>query len=126
MKLSEMKGKVVVLSFWGDWCSPCRMLYSHERKVVAKYADRSFVFIGVNTDPPDRAAKVMKERELPWRAWGDGAPDGPRCKAWGITDFPASFLIDHTGRIRYRDLTYVSLEKAIDELLAEIPEPRPH
>ena len=34
MKLSDFRGKVVVLDFWGDWCGPCRAMYPHERSLV--------------------------------------------------------------------------------------------
>src|SRR4051812_49285090 len=48
-KLSDYRGKVVLLSFSGEWCSACRLYHKYERRVVEEYQDRPFVALGVNT-----------------------------------------------------------------------------
>src|SRR5215210_1120136 len=51
VKLSDHKGKVVLISFWGTWCPPCRQQLPHERELVTgKYKDRPFVILGVAQD----------------------------------------------------------------------------
>ena len=50
-KLSDYRGKVVVLTFSGNWCGPCRAMYPQERELVARLKDRPFALLSVNTDP---------------------------------------------------------------------------
>src|SRR4051794_25948885 len=47
-KLSEYKGKVVLLDFWGMWCGPCVAFLPHGKKVVEEFKGRPFVALGVN------------------------------------------------------------------------------
>jgi hypothetical protein len=54
MKLSDYRGKVVLLTFWGHWCGPCRSMYPHERSLVKRLEGQPFALLGVNSDT-DRA-----------------------------------------------------------------------
>lgn len=48
MKLSDLHGKVVLITFWATWCGPCMKLIPHERELAARLEDRPFAIVGVN------------------------------------------------------------------------------
>jgi thiol-disulfide isomerase/thioredoxin len=75
LKLSDYRGKVVVLVFWGSWCGPCMREIPHERALAERLKDRSFAPLGVNCDD-DRstALKAMEMEHTQWPNWYDGAP----------------------------------------------------
>src|SRR5205807_10217545 len=50
VKLSDYRGKVVLVDFWRDQCPPCRAGHIHERSLVQKFVGRPFVILGVNVD----------------------------------------------------------------------------
>jgi peroxiredoxin len=106
-KLTDYRGKAVMLSFFGEWCRPCRSLYPHERSLVTKYKDRPFVLLGVNTDEARESLRAaVDEKRITWRCFYDGATDGsaggPISANWRINGFPTMYLIDATGVIRYK------------------------
>src|ERR1700722_4662612 len=68
-KLSEYKGKVVLLDFWGMWCPPCRAFLPHGKQIVQQYKGRPFVALGVNTD--DDLELPKKSKDLAMRCWAD-------------------------------------------------------
>jgi thiol-disulfide isomerase/thioredoxin len=123
-RLSDYPDRVVMISFWGNFCGPCRALFPHEKAIVEKYRGRPFVLLGVNGDAESSEAKRARdEKELTWRSWWDG-PAGPICRRWCIDCFPTVLLIDHTGMIRYRsDGTPNSseLDAQIEQLVREVP-----
>jgi predicted Zn finger-like uncharacterized protein len=119
-KLSDSRGKVVLLTFWGDWSSYCVRMYPYERILVNKYKTRKFVMLGVNTDSPERLDAVEKAKKVNWRSWSDGSQTGPITKQWGVDAFPTIYLIDHKGTIRMRgSFDPDTLDQAIDLLVAE-------
>ncbi|MDR3622139.1 MAG: TlpA disulfide reductase family protein [Paludisphaera borealis] len=121
MKLSEHRGKVVVLSWWATWCSPCMALVPHERELVRRMEGKPFVLLGVNGDEDrGRLEHQMKANGVSWRSWYDGGPDGPISTRWNVTGWPTVYVLDRDGVIRYKgSLDVRSLDEAVDKLLPE-------
>jgi thiol-disulfide isomerase/thioredoxin len=119
-KLSDFRGKVVVLTFSGNWCGPCRGMYPQERELVAKLKDKPFALVSVNTDK-DKGALLQSIRagEITWRCWCDGGTDGPISTRWGVTGFPTIFVLDPAGTIRFKDVRGDDLDRAVAALFAE-------
>ncbi|APW61103.1 peroxiredoxin family protein [Paludisphaera borealis] len=120
-KLSDYRGKVVVLTFSGNWCAPCRGMYPQERELVERLKDKPFALLSVNTDESkDTLRKSIQDREVTWRCWWDGRTDGPICAKWSIYSFPTLYLLDAQGVIRSKGLGGKALDEAVDALLTEI------
>lgn len=122
LKLSDYKGKVVVLVFWGTWCGPCMAQVPHEREMAKRYQDRPFAILGIDCDSDKSAAlKVMKKEGITWPNWNDGDPgEGPIVKSYHVKGFPTIIVLDEHGTIRQKDVIGSSLDKAVDELLANL------
>jgi thiol-disulfide isomerase/thioredoxin len=107
MKLSDYKGKVVMLDFWGTWCGPCMQMVPHNVEVAKKYADKPFVIVGVNSDTDKvKLAKRIEEEKITYRSFwnGQNGPGGPISKEWKVQAWPTIVLIDQKGVIRRRFL----------------------
>lgn|GEM_PF-4179324 len=121
-KLSDYRGKVVALMFWGHWCKLCRDRYDHERRFVARMKGQPFVLLGVNSDlSRDTVRKENARHNIPWRTWWDGPIPGPVSQAWHVEGLPYVVLIDHTGRVRHRAMDAAELDRAADALVADVP-----
>jgi thiol-disulfide isomerase/thioredoxin len=119
-KLRDYRGKVVVLIFSGNWCSPCRAMYPDERELVARLKDEPFALLNVNTDVDKSVlADLVKSGTITWRLWLDGGLNGPICKAWVIRAFPTIYVLDRNGVIRSQALHGERLRNMVDMLLAE-------
>lgn len=122
MKLSEFRGRVVLLSFWGAWCRPCVMALPHERAVADRFAGKPFVVVGVNTDHDAKVARgVAAENGVTWRSFRDGSQIGPISSAYNVTGFPMLYVIDRQGVIRHRDVP--PDQDALAVLIEELLEP---
>lgn len=123
-KLSDYRGKVVLLAFWGNWCGPCRTLYPHRRSLVKRLEGKPFVILGVNSDH-DRAElkKVIAREEITWRSfWNGGSTQGRISSRWDLQGWPTLFLIDAKGIIRHKHVGSPDekvLDEEIDKLIAE-------
>jgi thiol-disulfide isomerase/thioredoxin len=104
MRLSEYRGKVVLLSFWASWCGPCLALVPQERELVRRLADRPFAVVGVNGDRDlAPAVKAATDKGITWRSIRDRrGPGAVISEEWAVTSWPTLYLIDHTGVIRKR------------------------
>jgi thiol-disulfide isomerase/thioredoxin len=122
-RLADFPGRVVMVSFWGNFCGPCRALFPHERALVEKYRGKPFVLLGVNGDADVRELKSAQiEKQLTWRSWWDG-PAGPIARLWCVDCFPTVLLIDQTGVIRYRSDGSPNpreLDAKIEQLVKEV------
>ena len=86
-KLSDFRGKVVVLDFWVDWCPYCREMYPVERQLAERWKDKPFAIVGVNGDDPKRLQELVKEKTITWRNWSDGH-EGPIQQNLAVASFP--------------------------------------
>jgi thiol-disulfide isomerase/thioredoxin len=127
-KLSDFRGKVTVLVFWGFWCAPCRAMLPHEQALVERYKDKPFALVGVNTDMnKDEYKQHAQQMKVTWKQSWQGNRQGPWPEAWGITSFPTVIVVDAQGVIRAIDTRGETLpkgdalEKLVDQLLAEPP-----
>ena len=105
MKLSDYRGKVVVLVFWGSWCGPCMREVPHERELAEKYKGRPFTLLGVNCSEKVVAAKkTMESEKMTWPQWHDGEePGGPIVEKFHVRGYPTIFVIDGKGIIRNKN-----------------------
>jgi thiol-disulfide isomerase/thioredoxin len=118
-KISEYRGKVVVLDIWATWCPPCRAMIPHEREMVKKLAGKPFALISVSADDKkETLTKFLEKNEMPWTHWHAGA-NGEILKKYQVKFFPTIYVLDTKGVIRYKNVRDQELEHAVEELLKE-------
>jgi hypothetical protein len=102
-------------------------MYPHERSLVKKMEGKPFVLLGVNSDTDkEKLKKRMTNEKITWRSFWNGpkGPEGPISKAWNVRGWPTIYLLDAKGVIRYKNVRDKQMEKAVDELLAELEKER--
>ena len=119
MKLSDLRGKVVLLDFWASWCRPCRMENPNVVKTYHKYHDKGFEIYSVSLDR-DKAGWI-KAIEADGLIWPNHVSDlgywqSQAAKIYGVSSIPATFLIGKDGRIIAKNLRGAALENALKEL----------
>ncbi|MBY0527506.1 MAG: TlpA family protein disulfide reductase [Gemmataceae bacterium] len=120
-KLSDYRGKVVMLDFWATWCPPCVGMLPHERSLLKKYEGRPFALLGVDNtaDGGPPLKEFIKDGRVTWPNWHD---DKARIAGeWGIKFYPTIFLIDHKGVIRDRQVGVpeAQFDQLLDKLVRE-------
>jgi peroxiredoxin len=125
-KLSDYRGKVVVLVFWGSWCGPCMQQVPHERELFERNKDRPFAILGVDAEvEQDEGLKAVSQQKMTWPHFYDGAPgEGPIVARYHVSMFPSVFVIDAKGVIRFKNASGKELDKAVEELLKEVESPK--
>jgi thiol-disulfide isomerase/thioredoxin len=119
IKLSDYKGKIVLLEFWASWCGPCRKENPDLVKVYKHYNDKGFEILGVALDK-DKAQwlNAIDHDRLPWTNVCD--LQGDRNEAaiiYGVSAIPANFLIDRNGVVIARNLRSEELAGTLDKIL---------
>jgi RNA polymerase sigma factor (sigma-70 family) len=133
LKLSDYRGKVVLLDFswWGT--TPGQTINAAERSLEQKYVGRPFALLGISRDQ-DRALlqKIKAEEMLSWRSWFDGARGpvgkrwldggaypGPITARWNVRVWPTLYLLDSRGVIRDKSLGFKDMDELIEKLIRQ-------
>lgn len=119
VKLSEIKGKYVLLDFWAAWCRPCRQENPHLLATYERYRSKGFEVLGVSLDGNANAwKKAIREDKLAWKNVSE--LNGMKNKAaliYMIHAVPSNFLLDKNGIIIAKDLKGDALNNKLAELL---------
>ncbi len=131
VSLDKLSGKVVLVSFWATWCSPCASTTPHLNDLYDRYHDQGFEILGVSVDPRRKGESVESSRSavrqflidyfVPWTAVLNGEGKNDFAKAYGVTEIPANFLVDQKGKIARIDLHGQVLDQAVANLLGVEP-----
>lgn len=119
-KISDIKGKVVLLEFWGSWCYGCRQEHPNLVKTYQKYKDEGFEVFAI-AEEFDKAnwIKAIKKDKLTWINVSEvNGDDYPAKLIYGINVYPSNFLIDKKGKIVALNLKGKELDEKLAELLS--------
>jgi peroxiredoxin len=118
-KLSDYRGKVVALDFWGFWCPICVRNLPAERELVQRVKDEPFALVGVNSDPKARLEDARRLDPIAWRSFFDGGDAyGPIARQWNVAEWPTIYVLDEDGVIRLRTEDAEQMARKVEELLA--------
>ena len=100
-RLSDYRGKVILVNFWATWCGPCRDEMPSIQELKDKLAGKPFVVLAVNLDEPEsRIRKFLSQmKKLDFTILLD--PERKVARAWGARILPATYIIGPDGKIRY-------------------------
>lgn len=110
VKLSEMKGKVVILDFWATWCGPCKMSFPGMQKALNDFKNNDKVaFLFINSweggeGAEDKVTKFIKDNEYTFNVPMD--KDDKVIKSYKVEGIPTKFIIGPNGRIRFKSVGY--------------------
>ena len=124
LSLKQLHGKVVLVDFWGTFCTPCKSSFPKLQALNAKYATSGFQVVGISEDEAEDKGKIPTFAS----AYGAKFPIGwdenrSISQRYQPETMPSSFLIDRKGIVRFahvgfRDGDEAQIEKEIQELLS--------
>jgi thiol-disulfide isomerase/thioredoxin len=117
VKLSDFRGKYLLIDFWASWCGPCRASFPHMRELYAQYKGKNFEILSLSTDR-DKAAwmKALEQDNNPWPQAHD--QQGKVSKdQFNVQVLPTLFLLDPNGKIIAQKLEGEALDQKLKELL---------
>jgi thiol-disulfide isomerase/thioredoxin len=118
LKLSDLRGKVLLVDFWASWCGPCRRENPNVVQMYNKYKDKGFDILGVSLDSNrDKWLDAIAKDGLIWRhvsdlkGWSNAV-----AQQYGVNSIPHTILLDREGKIIARGLRGPALEQKLAEI----------
>ncbi len=126
LRLSELRGRIVLMEFWATWCGPCRFSTPSLDAVYRRYRDRGVVALLINEGEPADTVRKWAGRRFTAPILLDSQHQA--AQQYQIQGVPRLFVIDQQGRILYDRSGYRGglerdLKRILDELLAARPSP---
>ena len=100
IKLSELRGQVVLLNFWASWCGPCRQEMPLLEKLQQRYSALGFTVLGVNVEEDSSKAKtLLKDIPVSFPILFD--TQNTVSEQYKVSAMPSTVMIDRNGNMRY-------------------------
>jgi thiol-disulfide isomerase/thioredoxin len=120
--VAQDRGKVVVVNFWGSWCSPCRAEAADLEKTYQATKAKGVTFVGVNTRDDRDSAKAFEQGRTTYPSIYD--PDGKVALKFDVTQVstPSTLILDRQGRIAValrQSTTFGQLAPLVERVAAE-------
>jgi len=106
IKLSELRGQVVMLNFWASWCAPCRQEMPLLEKLYQRYEPMGFTLLGINVEEnSDDALRWLKNLDISFPILLD--TKNTTSELYSVMAMPTTLLIDRDGNVRFLHRGYV-------------------
>jgi thiol-disulfide isomerase/thioredoxin len=115
-RMTDQRGKVVVLQFSFTGCGPCAAMYPDLADLTEEYGDRLEVLTLMRDDTAELAQESVDSGKMTWSVSLDGKP-GSITRRWSVDSFPTVYLIDRNGKISARNLRGDDLREEVARLL---------
>jgi peroxiredoxin len=100
IRLSELRGEVVLINFWASWCGPCRQEMPVLDELHNQYKALGFTVLGVNVEEnPQQARKLLKDMPVSFPVLFDDS--SVVSKQYDVIAMPSTVLVDRNGNMRY-------------------------
>jgi peroxiredoxin len=103
VRLSELRGRPVLLHFWATWCPVCRL---EQGSIAALARDHTVLTVAIDADGGAAVRTWLQQRGVDYPVVPD--PDGRIAARYGIRGVPASFILDAAGNIRFTEVGYTT------------------
>jgi len=120
IRLSELRGEVVLINFWASWCGPCRQEMPILSELHNKYKALGFTVLGVNVEEdPSKAKKLLQDSPVSFPVVFDS--ESVVSKQYDVVAMPSTVLVDRDGNMRYLHKGYKSgLEAVYQQQVREL------
>ncbi|GIV24151.1 MAG: AhpC/TSA family protein [Bacteroidia bacterium] len=120
-RLSDLRGKWVLIDFWASWCRPCRMENPNVVRLYQKYHPKGFEIFGVSLDYNKEAwLQAIQKDQLTWTHVSDlKGWQSAGAQTYRVSGIPFTVLVDPEGRIAAKGLRGPSLEQRLKEIFHE-------
>lgn len=120
VKLSDLRGKYVLVDFWASWCGPCRAENPNLVKTFNRYKDKGFTVLGISLDQPGKKDAWLAAIHKDGLAWTQVSDlkfwENEVAVLYGVKAIPTNLLLDPEGKIIAKDLQGEDLSKKLSEL----------